>query len=178
MAQVVSEAPALRRRPHKRLWVMLGVGLLGWAAYGAIRDWRDRHAFLINRTDSLPNWAFLIHRSQLPARGDYVFFNAPANALVKRHFGAAPPMFGKQVYGMPGDVVAHEGALVHVNGRLVARMKVRTRRGEKLTPGPTGVIPRGCYYVGTPHKDGFDSRYAEIGLICTRQIIGTGEPVL
>lgn len=178
MAQAVSEASVPRWRPRRRAWAMLGVGLLGWAACGAICDWRDRHAFLVNLTGSLPNWAFLIHRTHAPACGDYVFFNAPRNALVTRHFGAAPPMFGKRVYGMPGDTVTHDGPLVRVNGLPVARMKPRTRWGEMLTPGPTGVIPRGCYYVGTPHKDGFDSRYAEIGLVCARQIIGTGEPVL
>ncbi|WP_150294383.1 S26 family signal peptidase [Sphingobium estronivorans] len=178
MAQAVGNALAPRWRPRKRLWLLLGMGLAGWAVYGALREWRNAHAFLINRTDSLPNWAFLIHRTKKPARGDYIFFTAPTNALVTRHFGASPPMFGKLVYGMPGDVVSHQGAVVRVNGRPVARMKARTRWGEVLTPGPTGVIPQDCYYVGTPHKDGFDSRYAEIGLVCVRQIIGTGEPVL
>lgn len=178
MAQAVSKGLIVRWRPRRHLWMLLGIGWLAWAGHGALGDWRDSHAFLINQTDSLPNWAFFIHRKKLPARGDYVFFSAPANALVKRHFGAVPPMFAKRAYGMPGDVVVHEGALVRVNGRPVARMKRHTRRGETLTPGPTGVIPRGCYYVGTPHRDGFDSRYAEIGFICAPQIIGTGEPVL
>jgi len=67
---------------------------------------------------------------------------------------------------------------VKVNGREVARMKAVTKLGEALTPGVTGAIPAGCYYAGTPHRDGFDSRYAEIGLVCRRQIIGVGTPVL
>lgn len=32
----------------------------------------------------------------------------------------------------------------------------------------TGVIPKGYYYVHTDHKDSFDSRYNEIGLIPVR----------
>ena len=87
-------------------------------------------------------------------------------------------MFGKIVYGMPGDVVAHDGAVVTINGAPIARMKLRTRAGEPLTPGAIGTIPAGCYYAGSPHPDGFDSRYAEIGFVCGRQLIGVGEPVL
>ncbi|WP_313808098.1 S26 family signal peptidase [Sphingobium sp.] len=179
MALAVSESPrAPGWRPRKRLWALLGVAVAGYGAWQVLHDWRERHAILINLTDSLPNWAFLIHRTKVPARGDYVFFDPPANALVKRHFGTPTPLFGKLVYGMPGDVIRDDGADVRINGRLVAHRKARTRLGERLTPGPTGVIPPSCYYVGTPHKDGFDSRYGEIGLVCARQIFGTGVPVL
>jgi len=57
-------------------------------------------------------------------------------------------------------------------------MKTVSRLGEPLTPGATGRVPQGCFFAATPHKDGFDSRYAEIGFICAGQIVGTGEPVL
>ena len=87
-------------------------------------------------------------------------------------------MFGKIVYGMPGDTISHVGRQVAVNGHLVAQMKPLTRFGERLTPGATGPVPKGCYFEATPHKDGFDSRYAEIGFVCARQVIGTGEPIL
>jgi conjugal transfer pilin signal peptidase TrbI len=79
---------------------------------------------------------------------------------------------------MPGDTVAHRGAQVLVNGRVVGRMKPLTRFGEPLAAGPTGTIPHGCYYVGTPHKDGFDSRYAAIGYACAKKIVGVGEAIL
>lgn len=178
MATAVSDAPAPPWRLRKRLWGTLGAFLVGSIVLTAISDWRDAHAFLVNTTDSLPNWAFVIHRNQLPGRGDYVFFDPPSNALVRRHFGAKPKMFGKIVYGMPGDVVGHDGSNVTINGRTVARMKPLTRFGEPLTPGVVGAIPHGCYFAGTPHKDGFDSRYADIGLVCRKQIVGTGEPIL
>lgn len=178
MASLVNEAGPPAWRPRKRLWAILAFSVLSWAVLTAISQWRDNHAFLINTTDSLPNWAFIIHRNRVPVRDEYVFFDPPANALVRRHFGSKPQMFGKLVYGMPGDVVAHVGEDVTINGNWVGRMKPLTRFGERLTPGLTGPIPQGCYYVGTPHKDGFDSRYADIGFVCTRQIVGTGEPVL
>lgn len=178
MATMVSDAGHTGWRPQKRLWAIFGCGALISIALTVIAEWRDDHALLINASDSLPNWAFVIHRNRAPERGDYIFFDPPANALVRRHFGAAPKMFGKIVYGMPGDLVAHAGDDVTVNGKWVGRMKPLTRFGERLTPGVTGLVPAGCYYVGTPHKDGFDSRYKDIGFVCRRQIVGTGEPVL
>ncbi|MDF0490571.1 S26 family signal peptidase [Sphingomonas sp. H39-1-10] len=178
MATAANEHPITRWRPRKRLWALLGVAIVGTGAVSAISAWRDNHVFLINASYSLPNWAFLIRRHQVPVRGDYLFFDPPQSALLRRHFGAKPQMFGKIVYGVPGDVVEHRGMVVTINDKPVGRMKPLTRFGEPLTAGADGVIPSGCYYAGSPHRDGFDSRYAEIGFVCGRQIIGVGEPVL
>lgn len=165
-------------RPRKRLWVALGLFIVGAASYNAISDWRDTHGLLINASESLPNWAFVIHKTAVPKRGEHVFFVPPADPLVIRHFGPQHQMFGKLVYGMPGDLVVHRGSDVIVAGKLVARMKPFTKAGEPLVAGPTGVIPQGCYFVGTPHKDGFDSRYAAIGYACSGKIVGVGSPIL
>lgn len=178
MAAAVNDVPARRWRPNPRLWLLFGTFVAGSVALGAISDWRAGHLFLINTSDSLPNWAFLINRGHMPGKGDYVFFEPPASALLRRHFGDRPEMFGKIVYGVPGDIVGHDGGHVTINGVRVARMKAVTRFGEPLTAGATGPVPQGCFFAATPHKDGFDSRYAEIGFVCARQIIGTGEPVL
>ena len=53
-----------------------------------------------------------------------------------------------------------------------------SRFGEPLALGPTGIIPKGCYFVATGHKDGFDSRYGAIGWICAKSVLGVGRPVL
>lgn len=178
MAQAVNEGHGGDCRPRWHLWGAIGLSLVAVGGNRALSEWREAHAFLINTTESLPNWAFVIHKNKGPLRGDYLFFMPPRSALVVRHFGAKAQPFGKLVYGMPGDMVSHDGATVAINGKPVARMKPRTRLGEPLTPGATGRVPAGCYYVGTPHKDGFDSRYAEIGFVCARQVIGTGFPIL
>ena len=107
-----------------------------------------------------------------------MFFSPPISPLVVAHFGAHPDVFGKRVYGVGGDIVTRQGRTFFVNGHRVATAKPTSSRGEPLEPGPTGVIPRGCYFVGSPHKDGFDSRYAAIGWICMRQIFGTGTAIL
>lgn len=163
---------------RKRLWSIYAVVGLAWAAHSAISEWRQNHAFLINATDSLPNWAFLIENDRTPERGQYVFFNPPRSALVARHFGAEPSMFGKIVYGAPGDVVTRRGRTFYVEGRPVAVAKERSKDGEPLALGPTGTLPPGCYFVGTPHRDGFDSRYGEIGWICRERLVGVGTAIL
>ena len=163
---------------RRRLWSIYAAGAVLLAGYSAITDWRDHHAVLINASESLPNWAFLIDRGKAPERGEYIAFDPPRTPLVTRHFGAHPAMFAKIVYGVGGDVVSRVGRTFFINGRKGAIAKVRSRFGEPLALGPTGTIPAGCYFVGTPHKDGFDSRYAGIGWPCAKQVIGTGTPIL
>lgn len=178
MATAVNESAVRRWRPNRKLWLLLGVFVSGSMTLKALGDWRDGHIFLVNTSQSLPNWAFLIDRGRLPAKGEFVFFDPPQSGLLQSHFGKEPRIFGKRVYGVAGDIVAHEGHFVTINGVRIAAMKPVTTRGERLTPGATGAVPPGCYFAATSHADGFDSRYAEIGFVCARQIIGTGEPVL
>lgn len=165
-------------RKRLRQWGAVTLLAVVMASYNGISGWRETHAFMINASESLPNWAFFVEKGKAASRGEYVFFVPPDNELVRRHFGPASGPFGKRVIGMPGDVVSHEESWVLVNGVRVAHMKSRARTGEALTPGPVGRVPDGCFYVGTPHPDGFDSRYAEIGFACRKQLLGTGTPIL
>lgn len=162
---------------HARYIILAGAAVLA-VGLGALSSWRDHHALLINASESLPNWAFFIDRTKLPTRGDLVFFDPPPSRLLTRHFGADLHPFGKRVYGIGGDQVTTRGRDFLVNGRVVARAKVRSRLGELLAMGPTGTIPNGCYFVATPHPDSFDSRYAAIGWICRPRILGVGRAIL
>lgn len=158
---------------------LAAAGLLVAAlAWPRLDRWQQDHAFFINTTASLPNWAFLVDRTKTPARGDVIFFMPPPSALLRAHFGERPIPFGKVVYGMAGDRVTRRGRSFLVGGQRVATAKTVSRRGEPLAPGPTGVIPRGCYFVATPHPDSFDSRYQAIGWICRSQVLGAGTPIL
>lgn len=163
---------------NRARWLAIGVLGAGLAASSALSEWRDEHAVLINTTESLPNWAFFIDKGRLPERGDFVVFNPPRTALITAHFGSRPSPFAKRALGVPGDLVTRTGNAVQVNGETVATLKPRTKRGETLLPGPTGRIPKRCYYLGTAHGDGFDSRYAEIGFVCAGRIVGTGDALL
>ncbi|MDO6414409.1 S26 family signal peptidase [Sphingomonas sp. BIUV-7] len=165
--------------PKRRRWYSILAGLaVVWGGYNAVAGWRDRHAFLINATESLPYWAFLIERGRVPGKGQLVSFDPPRTPLVLRHFGRRPPMFNKYVWGVGGDSVTRVNRTFFVNGVKVAVAKPVSRLGEPLALGPVGKIPIGCMFVGTPHKDGFDSRYAQIGWICRNRVIGTATPIL
>lgn len=173
----------LERQPQRRSpWVTrLGyacVGIVAGIGLQWLQAWHDTHAIFINASESLPNWALLVEAGRFPERGDYIVFDPGRDPLVIKHFGAKPKPFAKIAYGVPGDVVSHDGPRVLVNGHEVSRLKPKTRQGEALVPGPTGVVPRGCIFAGTPHKDGFDSRYAAIGFVCRDRLLGVGEPIL
>jgi len=172
----VVETPARPRRLRIYAGLILVFG--GIALFQAINSWKVSHAFLINTSPSLPNWAFVLETKAPPARGSLIFFRPPSSPVLVNNFGTKPMLFGKHVYGIAGDVVTLEGRTFSINGKAIATAKEKSRRGEPLALGPTGVIPNGCYFAGTPHKDGFDSRYAIIGWICRDRIVGTGNPVL
>ena len=161
--------------PRWRTLAAIGVAGLAWAT---IHDWSQRHAFMINTSESLPNWAFFVEKRVMPRLGQYAFFRVRETPLIRAHFGEHPQPFGKLVYGVAGDLVTREGRMVLVNGSPVAVLKAVSKRGEVLAAGPVGRVPPGCYFLATPHKDGFDSRYADIGWVCAPQIVGTGVPVL
>jgi conjugal transfer pilin signal peptidase TrbI len=156
------------------------IGVLAAAALGlqSLSHWSSSHALMINESESLPNWAFLVEAGRFPARGEYVIFNPGRDPLVRKYFSEKPSAFAKIAYGIPGDVVSRHGSDVLVNGNKVARLKPLTRRGDPLAAGPIGTVPRGCVFAGTDHKDGFDSRYAAIGFVCGNRIAGVGRAIL
>jgi conjugal transfer pilin signal peptidase TrbI len=162
-------------QPKLLLWAGLaGAGLALSAVAGFARD----HALMINVSPSLPYWAIWLDRAAVPTRGDIILFDPPRSALLERNFGKTPKAFGKNVFGVPGDMITERGRMFFVNGRAVAKAKLVSRRGEPLALGPTGVVPVGCFFVATDHIDGFDSRYAAIGWICRPRILGVGRPIL
>ena len=146
--------------------------------YAPLAAFQNDHALLINASPSLPHWAFWLDKHAVPQRGSLIFFEPPRSALLERHFGGKPHLFGKRVLGMPGDVVTHRGSRVFINGHLVAATKPLTRLGVPLAHGPEGRVPERCYYAGSHHPDGFDSRYAAIGFVCAGQILGSGKAIL
>lgn len=148
------------------------------AALPALRDFSDTHALMLNASPSLPFWAIWLERGVQPRRGDLILFDPPSSPLLTRHFGQKPHPFGKVVMGTSGDRVTEVDRRFFVNGVPTTLAKPTTKSGEPLALGPTGIIPKGCYFVATPHKDGFDSRYAAIGWICRERVLGVGRPIL
>jgi len=160
-----------------RLALLCVFGILVFALT-IVQHWSERHAVMINATHSLPYWAFFVTSGTFPERGEIVIFDPGRDPLTLATFGKKPQPFAKIAYGLPGDVVSREDDEVRVNGQRVASLKTLTRKGEKLSAGPIGIVPQGCVFAATPHKDGFDSRYAAIGFVCRDRLVGTGKPIL
>jgi conjugal transfer pilin signal peptidase TrbI len=170
-------APLARRARWPRLALFGGLAA-AVLTLSALAGFSRDHALMINASPSLPYWALWVERGVVPQRGDLVLFDPPRSELLVRHFGAEPRPFGKRVYGVAGDVVTSDGRSFFINGKFAGLAKPTTRLGEPLELGPVGTIPRGCLFVATPHKDGFDSRYAAIGWICRDRILGVGRAIL
>ena len=129
--------------------------------------------YITNIDDSLPGLIYKIDRGTLPIRNDVVGLTVPPNPYYPE---GAP--FLKIIAGMPGDTVTRNNQMFYINGEFVAEAKEHTKHGLPLKLAPTGVIPPGRYFVWTPHKDSYDSRYNEIGWITTQHILGTARRVL
>ena len=126
----------------------------------------------INTTDSLDTRLFIINKGELPKkRGELITFYAPNNELHKEPFV-------KIVGGIEGDIVMEENRNFYINGEFIGRAKKYSKTGEKAEIGFTGVIPKGCYFVYSKHKDSYDSKYKKIGLVCGADVIGIAYPLL
>lgn len=172
--------PRAERRRLSARGKLAAIAALGMvcSAWAALDEWSKTHALMVNATDSLPNWAFFVESGRFPERGEYVVFHPGDDPLTREYFGEQPAPFAKVAYGLPGDTIERSGDAVLVNGERVAELKPLTRRGDPLIAGPTGVVPEGCVWAATGHRDGFDSRYSHIGFVCRDRLVGVGEPIL
>ncbi len=149
-------------RAHLRHW---SIAYLVVAAAAILFE--THFALGLNSSESLPNRVFLIHKGELPARGQYVAF---------RWSGGGPypagVTFVKILAGVPGDIVTRVHRDFFVNGEFVGTAKTQSRLGVPLEVGPTGALPLGRYYVRAPHPDSLDSRYQLTGWVAESQMIG------
>lgn len=149
----------------------LGLGLVAIGL--AVMHVQAHFALGLNASASLPQGLFLIHRGELPSRGQYVAFRWQGEGPYP-----AGTTFVKILTGLPGDTVTRIERDFFVNGDFVGSAKTHARSGMPLDAGPTGVIPAGRYYVRAPHPDSLDSRYRLTGWIEPNQIIGRAYAVL
>lgn len=178
MARASKRKPLTTRLSTGRKLAYLAIGIASFSGLSSLGRWSATHAFMINASESLPNWAFFVETGRDPARNDYVIFHPGKDPLTLKYFGASPKPFAKIALGVGGDWVTRAGTHVLVNGRHVADLKPFTSKGDALTPGPVGRIPQCCIFAGTGHKDGYDSRYAAVGFVCRDRIVGIGRAIL
>jgi conjugal transfer pilin signal peptidase TrbI len=131
-------------------------------------------SFGFNETESLPFWAFVVDKDdKTPVRGEYFQFLVPPNP----YYPTNSP-FVKHVLGVPGDVVTVKGREFFINGQSVGVAKTHSKTGLVAEMASPGVIPAGHYFMSAPNKDSLDSRYAVIGLIDAKRIVGKAKPVM
>lgn len=107
----------------------------------------------INKTDSLPYKVFISRPLETLRKFSFVSL----------HHNATPNLLVKQVVGLAGDEIKYEGNHLFVN-------EYDCGTAHKLTPIQTGKIPEGYVFLHATHKDSFDSRYQEFGLIPMTQL--------
>jgi conjugal transfer pilin signal peptidase TrbI len=158
----VEERRRLRRfRTNLFRW-LCGLGfvvLLGWGVSPFVK-------LGFNATDSVDGTVFLIVKDSVPPKGGLVAFWPPENDFYHNIW------FVKYLKGVPGDRVDWQERLFFINGESIGIAKPASRNGVALRPSEGGVIPKGFYFVWTPHADSFDSRYEPIGWIPRHRLIG------
>lgn len=131
-----------------------------------------------NQTESLPYKLFVVHKGERVKVGDIVAFGWDGGG---KYAWMSPFKPGstmvKYVMGKPGDVIRTDiDGEVTLNGHPHAKAKEFTKAGKPLKklvePGEYKEIGDHQYYVGTPHPDGFDSRYEMVGLIDEGRFLG------
>src|SRR3546814_17122954 len=82
-------------RGARRPLLLTGIVALPFA-WAPLAAFSEDHAFLINSSPSLPNWAFWLDKSAPIARGSLIFFEPPGSPLLDKHFGEGPHLFGQR----------------------------------------------------------------------------------
>ncbi len=110
-----------------------------------------------------------------------IFWKTPKQAIVKGDYVMAParhhyipanyPYLTKVALCFPGDQLKYEADQFFCNGVELNKTKKHTLTGAPLEPfqWEDGEIPPGHVFIGSPHPDGFDSRY--LGLFAIEELI-------
>lgn len=137
-----------------------------------INLFKNHVIILINTTCSLPQKVFLVIKDKAFNKNEYIAFYAPYN----RFYDNEVP-FIKKVGGIADDKMTEINRLFYINYQKIGYAKLFSSKGIPLTKAKTGIIPKGYYFVYSPHPDSFDSRYAEIGLVPQERVIGRAFPL-
>jgi conjugal transfer pilin signal peptidase TrbI len=153
-------------------WTMVGL-VLAITLSIIIQVLSPYYSIGFNWTNSLPYRVFLIKKFERPDKYDYIAF-VPGKTPYYRE----DQIYVKILGGVQGDEVTAQDRTYAINGEsLHIRAKEWSKKGFPLDPGPVGKIPEHKYFVYTPHEDGYDSRYKDIGWIDEKEIVGRAYPI-
>lgn len=179
---VIDEVPTKANYLHWFKLTKWSVGLLivGMAFFAAAMymQYSTKYEIRWNISESLPATFFILNKDELPVKNDYIAFNyydkSCQSYRMRLNRKGCKVIFIKKATGVAGDVVTNSGREVFVNGVSMGKAKEYTLKLHRplAVNSFTGVIPQGYYYVHSDHKDSFDSRYEEIGLIPVSEVRG------
>ncbi|MBF0206930.1 MAG: S26 family signal peptidase [Oligoflexia bacterium] len=153
----------------KRYFILAAVVICIRGSVYVLSHWYDiRYQY----TDSIPGKIYLIVKNKIPQKGDLVAFWPPPSNIYKH------TCFIKYVKGIAGEFIKREGLRFYLNSEFIGEAKKYSLKGLPLFPSEGGVILKDHYFVWTPHKDSYDSRYKDIGTISSANIIGTAYRLL
>jgi conjugal transfer pilin signal peptidase TrbI len=121
-----------------------------------------------DQSDSLPGKLILASKLKSKAGlcGKEVLIKLNQNSAYYQHV-----VLRKKLMGCPGDRITHQGQAVFINNVFAGLAKYKTSLGKPLNPTESQTIPVDYYYAWAPHSDSYDSRYRELGLIQSTQVI-------
>jgi len=118
--------------------------------------------FFLNTSNSSPYTLFIGHKTQLFERDMYVVA-FPDSEPVKKYLDDTPLI--KKLIGVPQDDIHISNNNVYLNQKYVGIIQ-KSKTGAHLSGITEKIIPEDYYFLISDNtKDGFDSRYAEFGLI-------------
>lgn len=157
------------RNYKKILWIALFTYLILFVVISLFGNGIGGKRFILNTTDSLPGYLYLLdENSKDLKKGNVVAAVVPENIFKSNR------NFLKQIWGMPGDKVTFDASGdFSINGSVKGTAKKFSSGSyTPLTHAKSGIIEDDHYFLATPHKDSYDSRYIYIGNIHEKNIIG------
>ena len=119
----------------------------------------------------MPYTAYLLVKNSDFKKGDYVGISGWNTKYTNdKHFT-------KRIVGVTGDIITKCDGFICINDKKIASLKDKTKNNEVLTPIESQAIPKRHYFVLAEHKDSFDSRYQEFGLVKHEYIEGKAIPL-
>jgi conjugative transfer signal peptidase TraF len=160
----------------KKLVVLLLIGVL----LTGVVVFLAGSGVVINLSRSLPQRVFWVRRRYFKVnKGNYILFkNSQAHHYRSR-------TLVKMVLAIPGEQLEVIPLSKEINN-LQSYLKIsgtvlgvlaRTSRGTLLKTLQIRTIPEGMYFVGGFHRDSYDSRYEEFGLVKQEDILGVATPI-
>jgi signal peptidase I len=118
-----------------------------------------------NITESINNSVFVLvpEKYQGAKRGDLVSFYQKDSSF-------KDILVTKRLLGRDGDLISYSVSSLHINGEKLL-LKSTARDGAVLHKIDVDTVPKGKIFVAGDHKDSFDSRYKEFGLVDEKDIV-------